>query len=363
MNLLKKLFGSNKSQSLKTQSNNEINKIGTVNLSPGTTVPKSGLYYLFLLILASIIFSACGPLTVEQQVEKIMKSEDEVERQLISYALADSLSIRPAELLMGLYSDPIAVEALRNMLTHYSELIVTQPNEAHKTLECIRFIVEPSSQSQDDINQLKIDLIIYALQMDSLNIEYENTLIKAANQQGDTAMLQLIDAWYEQSGSSSLFNAIKSFDYEAISLLVDRIEYDMVAVDLLARFGQPVVNTMMEKMKDEDQDIRFAAGDVLVQMLKYDPDAITILTSAIDEGGTKIIAKNYPFYIRLGQVGTEKLLLTALNIYFNVEMCVDYLNCGNSELESGATDIAADHGYWVESMPGSHNGPIWGSGN
>jgi hypothetical protein len=45
MNFLKKLFGSNKSHSLKTQSNNEINETGTVNLSPGTTVPKSGLYY------------------------------------------------------------------------------------------------------------------------------------------------------------------------------------------------------------------------------------------------------------------------------------------------------------------------------
>lgn len=318
---------------------------------------------LSILILVSIFFTACGPKSMEQQVEKIMKSENVEERQSISYSLADSLNIRPAELFMGLHSNPIAVEALQNMLTRYSEHILAQPNDTYKVLECIRFIAEPSSQSQDDINQLKIDLILHALQIDNLNIEYENTLIKAANQHGNIAMLKIIDAWYEKKRSGSLLNAIKSFDNEAISLLVNRIENDTVAVDLLARFGQSVVNTMIVKMKDKDQNIRFAAGDVLVQMQKYNPDAINVLTSAIDKGGTKIIANNYPFYIRLGQFGTEKLLLKALDIYFNQEMCVDYLNCGNTELESGARDIAAKHGYWVMPSFGSHGGPKWGSGN
>lgn len=324
---------------------------------------KNQTHILSLLILTSILFTACGPKTIEQQVEKIMKSENVEERHRISYALADSLSIRPTELFMGLHSNPIAVEALQNMLTRYSELIVTQSNETHKALDCIRYIVEPNTQSQDDINQLKIDLIIHALQMDNLNIKYENTLINAANQHGNTAMLKAINAWYEKKRSSSLLNAIKSFNSDAIAVLVNRIEKDTVAVDLLARFGHPVVNTMIEKMKDKDQNIRFAAGDVLVQMQKYDPDAINILTSAIDESGTRIIAKNYPFYIRLGQFGTEKLLLKTLDIYFNQEMCVDYLNCGNTELESGATDIAAKHGYWVRQSFGSHYGPRWGSGN
>jgi hypothetical protein len=324
---------------------------------------KKQTQILSSFILASILFTACGPKTIDQQVENIMKSENVEERHTISYALADSLSIRPAELFMGLHSNPLAVEALQNMLTRYSELIVNQPNETHKALDCVRYITEPSAQSQDDINQLKIDLIIHALQMDNLNIKYEYTLIKTANQHGNIAMLKAIDAWYEKKRSSSLLNAIKSFDNDAIAVLVNRIEKDTVAVDLLARFGQPVVNTMIAKMKDKDQNIRFAAGDVLVQMQKYDPDAINILTSAIDEGGTSIIAKNYPFYIRLGQFGTEKLLLKALDTYFNQQMCVDYLNCGNKDLESGATDIAAKHGYWVMPSFGSHGGPKWGSGN
>lgn len=320
-------------------------------------------FIVSIVSFISFIFTACGPKTIEQQVEKVIKSDNIEERQSISYSLADSLSKRPAELFLGIHSNSRAAEALQNMLTRYSEHILAQPNDTYRALECIRFIVEPISLSQNDINQLKIDLIIHALQIDSLTFEYESTLIKAANQHGNIALQKIVDAWYQKKRSGSLLNAIKSFDIEAISLLLNRIEKDTVAVDLLARFGQSVVNTMIEKMKDKDQNIRFAAGDVLVQMQKYYPQAINILTSAIDEGGTKIIADNYPFYIRLGQLGTEKLLLKALDIYFNEEMCVDYLNCGNTELERGATQIAEKHGYWIMRSSGSHGGPKWGSGN
>jgi hypothetical protein len=249
------------------------------------------------------------------------------------------------------------------MLTRYSEIITNHPSETEKALKCIRFITEPTPQNQDTLNEYKIELIIYGLQIANIKENYKETLIKAAAQHGNRAMIQLIDAWYNDKKTSSVLDAIKSFDSEAISYLVDRIESDTIAVDLLARFGQPVVNTMITKMKDKEQSIRFAAGDVLVKMLKYAPDAVNTLTSAIDDGGIKIIAKNYPFYIRLGQDGTEKLLLKALDLNFDQEMCVDYLNCGNTEIESAASDIAARHGYWVMPSFGSHGGPKWGSGN
>jgi hypothetical protein len=318
---------------------------------------------LFSLILTSMFFTACGPKTVEQQVEIILKSEDVEERKNVSYALADSLSIKASELFLGLHPNPLAIEALENILDRYSEIITSNPSETEKALACIRFITEPSLQPQDSLNEQKIELIIHALQINNLDIKYEEALITAAKQHGNSAMIKIIDAWYENRNSSSLFNAIQGFNNEAISFLVNKMETDTIAINLLARFGQPVVNTMIEKMKDNEQAVRFAAGDVLVQMLKYDPNAIDILTSAIDNGGIKIIAKNYPFYIRLGQPGTEKILLKALNSQFNQEMCVDYLNCGNTELESGASDIAAKHGYWVTPSFGGHGGPKWGSGN
>jgi hypothetical protein len=318
---------------------------------------------LSLLILISLSFTSCGPKTIEQQVEIIMKSDNVEERQKLSYSLADSISIKADELFLGLHSKPIATEALKNILTRYSEIIKTRPSESEKILECIRFITEPSLQPQNTLNEKKIELIIHALQIDYLDQNYEETLIMSAKQHGNIAMTKIIDAWYKTKYSSSILNAIKGFNDEAITYLINKMETDTIAVDLLARFGQPIVQTMVEKMKDDEQSVRFAAGDVLVQMMKYDPSAVDMLTSAIDNGGIKIIAKNYPFYVRLGQSGTEKLLLKALDTQFEQEMCVDFLNCGNTELEKGADDIAAKHGYYVMPSFGSHGGPKWGSGN
>jgi hypothetical protein len=75
-------------------------------------------------------------------------------------------------------------------------------------------------------------------------------LINSAKQHENRAMLRIIDAWYEDKNSNSTLNAIKAFDNEAIVHLVSQIEIDTNAVDLLARFGNPVLNIMIEKMKD-----------------------------------------------------------------------------------------------------------------
>ncbi len=84
------------------------------------------------------------------------------------------------------------------------------------------------------------------MQIDNLNRVYE-ILIKAANQQVKSTMVKIIDNWCEKKRSSTLLNAIKSFDKEAIAYLINRIEKDIVAVDLSARFGQPIVNTTLKK--------------------------------------------------------------------------------------------------------------------
>jgi len=316
-----------------------------------------------LLLLVSMLLFSCGPKTIEQQVEIVIKSNDIDERQSLSYAIADSLSIKADELFLGLHQNPIAIEALKNILTRYSEIIKTNPSETERALDCIRYITEPNLNGQDKLNEDKIELIIHALQIQNLDEKYETILISAANKHGKTAMVKIIDSWHNNKNSVSVINAIKSFDDKAITYLVNIMETDTVAIDLLARFGKPVVQTMVDKMKDQEQSVRFAAGDVLVQMQKYDPNAIAILTSAIDNGGVNIIAKNYPFYLRLGDYNTVDNLLKALDLNFDQSMCLDYLNCGNPVLEKGASDIAAKRGYEVTTSVGSHYGPKWGSGN
>ena len=132
------------------------------------------------------------------------------------------------------------------------------------------------------------------------------------------------------------------------------------AEDLLAHIGKPAVNALMSKMKSYEQKVRFSAADALVKMLKYNPDAVENLMQAFDNSNIGAIARNYPFYIRMGLSGTEDLLLRALHYNFGKKMCLDYLNCGNYQLEQGATYIAGEYGYRVHPEIGDYNGPKWG---
>ena len=114
-------------------------------------------------------------------------------------------------------------------------------------------------------------------------------------------------------------------------------------------------------MKSSVQGVRFAAGDVLVEMIKYHPEVVAELIDALDDSSMYTIAKNHPFYIRLGRSGSESLLLRTLDDYFTVDMCLDFLNCGSSIIMDGAERIAYEHGYEVYQSPGAHSGPRWGS--
>jgi len=95
-------------------------------------------------------------------------------------------------------------------------------------------------------------------------------------------------------------------------------------------------------------------------MMQFHPNLLDDLTSNLEDSQTNAIAEKYPFYIRLGQPGTENLLLASLKDHFSRNMCLDFLNCGNDSIESGAADIAEQKGYNVYRGPGFHSGPKWG---
>ena len=208
----------------------------------------------------------------------------------------------------------------------------------------------------------KIEFILYGLNLNNTDKEFQTVLANSALKHGSDAMLKLIEEWKGNKSSKELLNAINFFDQKVLNHLSTLIEDDKNAIDLLARIGEPAISMLKRMMRSKKQSVRFAAGDVLVKMIEYHPDALTSLTSAINKNGVRTIAKNYPFYIRLGQSGSEQILIKALRYNFNITMCVDYLNCGSKTIEDGATKIAKDNGYTVTSGFGSHSGPIWGSG-
>ena len=294
---------------------------------------KRNIILLIGAVIVCYFFLNGGPESIEEQVEELIEEKDYSERKKIAYALADSLDNRAADLLIGSSSLPYPTsvysrKALEDMLRRYSEKGRFTYNEISPCISYITAINPKHSIGSED----KIDLIIYGLSLDTTSLDFRKALANSP----------IID--------------------DVISYLSDRMTDDKNAIELLARIGQPAVESIKIKMSDDDQSIRFAAGDVLVNMLKYYPNAVPNLTSAIDKNGVSTIAKNYPFYIRLGQKNTEKILLKALDRHFTTDMCVDYLNCGNKKVEDGAESIANKKGYMV-TPSFSHSGPKWGSGN
>lgn len=69
----------------------------------------------------------------------------------------------------------------------------------------------------------------------------------------------------------------------------------------------------------------------------------------------------YYALLKIGDPTTIEVLKEALNKFGNKDMAVDYLNCGNEELESAAESWARRHGYRVVTVSG-YTPRTWGTG-
>ena len=326
------------------------------------------IYFSFFLIL---LLTSCGSNNIEDQVDEIIRTSEKEEINEIAYSLADSLDVKASKLLIDLHpkqtikpdgtTDFIAIAterrvrwALQGIMSRYSGI------KNSKREICLSYITDPNIDHNLS-NDEKIEFILYGLNLNNTDKEFQTVLANSALKHGSDAMLKLIEEWKGNKSSKELLNAINFFDQKVLNHLSTLIEDDKNAIDLLARMGEPAISMLKRMMRSKKQSVRFAAGDVLVKMIEYHPDALTSLTSAINKNGVRTISKNYPFYIRLGQSGSEQILLKALRYNFNITMCVDYLNCGSKTIEDRATKIAKDNGYIVTPGFGSHSGPIWGS--
>ena len=316
---------------------------------------------LFITIISLIFLISCEPNTIDKQIEELVSTTEKNDIIEIAYSLADSLDTKASELLIAKYPMNSSVKekirwGLQGMIFRYSST-----NDS-RIEECISYITDPNPLHILN-NDNKLDLITYGLSLPETNDEFKGILSNSALKHNETGMLKLIEKWKQNKNSEALLDAIRIFDEKVILYLSELITEDQDAINLLARIGEPAIPMMKRKMRNNSQSIRFAAGDVLVKMIEYHPDALSNLTSSIDKQGIKTIAENYIFYIRLGQPGSENIILRALRYNFSYTMCLDLLNCGSSYIEDGAVEIARNNGYLVTSGIGSHPGPRWGSSN
>ena len=314
---------------------------------------------LKFLTIISIVFYSCGSKTIDQQVKDLINEKDKKERTQIAFSLSDSLTPKPVKLIAEYYGKDYKVEsivdqALEDMITRYAQI------EDEKIEQPLSYMLDPLSPYSPPVNK-KIELIVHGLTIANSNLIFDASIRKLAFNYKNIVIEKLYEIWQTDKTSDAILNAVNNMGDDFIDFLADKMIEDEDAIELLARIGEPSVVLMKQKMKNDSQDVRFAAGDVLVKMIEYHPESISSLLSAINNNGIKTIAKNYPFYIRLGKSGSEQILLRALKQNFSVNMCLDYLNCGSSIVEKGAEKIANENGYNVTVGVGSHYGPKWGS--
>ncbi len=335
-----------------------------ISLKP---ILKCSLFYCLIITIM-----ACGPGTIENQVEELISSSEKKDITEIAYSLADSINVKAPKLLIEAYpkdvinkdgsTDFSAKNKQKRVIWGLEGIIYKYSKINNPKIEiCLSYITDPN-QNHNLENEKKLELISYGLTMENSTEKFKDILANSALKHEKNGMLALIQDWNKNKNPKLLY-ALRLFDKKLLNHLSKLIVDDKNAVDLLARIGESVIPRMKSEMRSSSSERRFAAGDVLVKMIQYHPDALNSLTSAINKSGTRTIAQNYPFYIRLGQKNTENILLKALRYNFSTTMCVDYLNCGNSILENGATKIAKDNGYIVTPGFGNNSGPIWGSGN
>ena len=146
-----------------------------------------------------------------------------------------------------------------------------------------------------------------------------------------------------------------------IAALQDEDSYVRRQVALaLGAIGDPkAVDPLLAALDDNDPVAAMAAAEALSWF--DDPRSLDALSLALNEGDLPVIAGAYEYYIRLGQVGSETLLIDALNAFGSIPMGEDYLNCGNAELSKAAEEWASSKGYTITTYPGASDYPRWGS--
>jgi hypothetical protein len=286
------------------------------------------------ILLLSIGLASCEPKSTEELVSELVESVEWKKQRQIGHELSNRLEPQAVTLINQVYS--------KNKTTYF-KLYESMLNSYAK-----KFNGESLGMAKACMNGI--------LGVDNLNngpTQSERIALLLGLWQKSTANTLLDGYLKEQSLDHQRF-AIESF------LTADGAT-KKVYVELIARIGSPAVNDLKVLMKSGDRDTRFAAAEVLVLMKKYNPDAISNLIDAIDNSDLKLIANNYPFYVRLGIEGTEAILIRTLDQYFNTTMGLDLLNCGNIFIETETERIAKKHGYIVTRSVGAHSGPKWGS--
>jgi HEAT repeat protein len=143
------------------------------------------------------------------------------------------------------------------------------------------------------------------------------------------------------------------------SVLLDH-DVGLCCAKALVNIGESSVESLIPALQDTDRHVRYWAAWALFQInTSRSHQALTEVAGGME---LKTIAQNYYSLISDGKAGKEYLLALALNEYGTPQMALDYIMCGNKELEETGRWWAYIHDYHVESSygVGGRSAPRWG---
>ena len=134
------------------------------------------------------------------------------------------------------------------------------------------------------------------------------------------------------------------------------------AADWLDYFKDPrAVEALIVALKDAEPAVQLSAARALGEI--KDPRAEQPLVAALKEKEDPVVGGAYKYFIGLGEAGSEEALISALNLFGNKQMALDFLNCGNPELANAGRAWAKTYGYVIVADPNSvaTTPVLWGS--
>lgn len=320
-----------------------------------------------LVLLTLYLFISCKQKSTSELVQDLKLNNNFKDCELISEKIASKIDDNSIVLLNeNLKNDTIklsnSIEVfIKYYRTNFNDFDDNDQKKAIKILtELLSFKNNQVISVESKLDLIYRDIVTQSVVNKDKNIDQISMLLdEILISYGEKGLDFMLDK-YDDTKEDVIVTSIINFDSLAINHLIVSFVDNGKHQEILAQFGEPVVDLLKNLLSNKKREIRFAAAEVLVKMIKYHPEAIQSLTNAINDENLNLISSNYPFYIRLGAVDSEDLLLRSLSADFSETMALDFLNCGNSYIEDKTVIIAKKNGYNVTSGIGMHTGPRWG---
>lgn len=280
--------------------------------------------------------------------------------------------------------DPVAVPALERAASDPDQLVVLAAIEGLGSLggeEALRVLLGQVRTIPDEFDAMAVErtaAAVSALGEIGGRAAINRVLEIAAPNTAPYAVTWAATTVLDTLGPADVPTLARALNHRSVAVRV-------LAVERLAAIGGPdAVDRLIGQIDTRNAAVRRAAitalGELgarkatgaLVEALNskrtFD-DAEAALARIHDADATSLLrylraartVRAYAPIITIGQSGTERALVTALDRFGYKDMALDYLNCGNATLDRAARRWAERHGYIVYTIPGAGGGSVvWG---